>query len=173
VSTPWDALASPGNADLAVAGSAPPGHADMSHAGNADLAYAGTALPPWLRTPPDAPPGVPPDPEVPPEAAPPPVASFTYDPPDPGATVMVTFDGSASTPGDPVHPVTAWDWLMNNAATRSGQVVTWRTPNGTGAYPVTLTVTAADAQQGTETQVITVPAALDPAPEIRQYGGRA
>ena len=98
----------------------------------------------------------------------PPVASFTYDPPDPAATDMVTFDGSASYPGDPELAITAWAWLMNNAATRSGQVVTWRTPNGTGAYPVTLTVTDSGAQTGESTQVITVATT-----EIRQYGGRA
>lgn len=157
MSSPWDALASPANGDLAYAGAAPPGNADMSHAGNADLAYAGAAVPPWLKPPPGVPPEEPPpDVEEPPPVIPPPAASFAYDPPAPGPNTMMTFDASGSAPGSPDYPLTAWDWLFDGTDTRTGQTVTWRTPGGHSSYPAVLTVTAADGQTGTADQVITV-----------------
>jgi PKD repeat protein len=88
---------------------------------------------------------------------PPPVASFTYSPPTPGRNQAVTFDASASQPGDASVPIAAYDWDFNSgAATGSGVTATWQTPNKAGSYPVQLTVTADDGQTGTDTQTLTV-----------------
>ena len=119
---------------------------------------------------PDGPPGdswsAPPGGGVDPAPLPPPVASFTYSPPDPHTTDLVTFDGSASAPGYPEAPLTAWNWALGPSATRSGQVVTWRLPSGAGDYNCTLTVTDTNGEKDSTTQVITLAAA-------RMYGGRA
>ena len=91
-----------------------------------------------------------------PDGYPPPAAAFAYSPPAPGTGDNVTFDGSASAPGDPAAPVTGYAWLFNNQTTRSGPVVTWRLPSGSGSYDATLTVTASDGQAGQVTQVLTI-----------------
>jgi PKD repeat protein len=125
-----------GNSDLAYAGNAASRYGHLDHAGNADLAYAGAADP------------------GPPLPAPP-VASFTYAPPDPATTDLVTFDATASVPG-PGQVITAYDWLFNHQATRSGAVVTWRLPSGSGSYDATLTVTDSGGGTGSLTQVLAI-----------------
>jgi hypothetical protein len=94
------------------------------------------------------------DPPV--EEAPPPVASFTYDPPVPGRNQNVTFDASASAPGDDTTTITAWDWLFNGTVQASGETAAWTTPNKAGSYDAVLTVTASDGQTGETTQTLTV-----------------
>jgi PKD repeat protein len=93
--------------------------------------------------------------DIDPPPLPPPVASFTYTPSVPVAKDVVTFDGSASAPGDPSAPITVWDWVVNGAP-MSGVTVTWTVPNGHGSYPVTLTVTDSNGETDVSTQVITV-----------------
>jgi len=134
-----------GNGDLAYAGAAGSRYGNLSHAGNGDLAYDGAAAP---GTPPDVPPLPDPGPSRP-------SAAFTYAPPDPVTTDLVTFDGSASTPGQD-QSVTAYDWLFNNSVTRSGAVVTWRLPSGHGSYDATLTVTDSGGGSDSLTQVLTI-----------------
>jgi hypothetical protein len=84
----------------------------------------------------------------------PPVASFFYTPPAPATQDNVTFDGTGSHPGD--APISTYAWLFNNSATRSGPVVSWRLPSGSGSYPATLTVTDGNGLTGTATQVLTI-----------------
>jgi hypothetical protein len=146
-----DDLAGPENGDLAYAGNAASRYGNLTHAGNADNAYDGAAGP--VPPDPEPPDPEPPDPEPPdpePEPAPPPVASFTYDPPAPKRGDYTDFDGSGSAPGDAEVPVTRYDWQFADKAEMddAGPAVTWRVPGAYGTYPVTLTVTASDGQQG-------------------------
>lgn len=101
---------------------------------------------------PDAPPAIDPGPLP----GGPPVAAFTYTPPIPTKNITVTFDGSASAPGDPELVITNWAWLFDNKDTGSGMVVTWKLPNKAGTFPVTLTVTDSALQTGDSTQELTI-----------------
>jgi len=125
-----------GNADLAYAGNAASRYGHLANEGNADLAHAGAAEPGR-----PAPAG--------------PSAAFTYSPVNPSTNSDVTFDGSASRPG--AAPVTAWNWAFKNGqVTRSGPVVSWRLPSGSGTYDCVLTVTDSAGLKDSETQYITI-----------------
>jgi PKD repeat protein len=87
---------------------------------------------------------------------PPPVASFTCTPPAPGKNMNVTLDGTGSAPGSPDFPVVSYDWAFSDGtAPKSGAVVTWRTPNKSGSYTITLTVTDSGGAAGSSSLVIT------------------
>ena len=87
---------------------------------------------------------------------PPHVASFTYSPPAPAENQTVTFDASASQPGDVSAPITSYDWLFNGVTQANGVTVTWQIPGKAGSYPVQLTVTSDDDQGDIASQTITV-----------------
>ena len=68
----------------------------------------------------------------------------------------VTFDASASQPGDVSAPITSYDWLFNGVTQANGVTVTWQIPGKAGSYPVQLTVTSDDDQGDIASQTITV-----------------
>jgi hypothetical protein len=148
----FDALASPGNGDLAHDAPGRYGSADDVHAGNGDLANAGIRLPASGAAPP-GPEQPPVDPPVEPPAGP--SAAFTYSPPSPSTQDTVTFDASASQPGGG-ETITGYAWLFNNQATRSGVTCTWRLPSGSGDYDATLTVTDTGGQTDSTSKVISI-----------------
>lgn len=139
----------------------PPGQ-EIATVLNADNAHAGNVAGNVVKVPggelsriwPDGTlPGMPADPDF---GIPPPAAAFTWTPPAPARNTNVTFDGWASTPGDPDYPVTAWHWMFAQTTPASGAVVTWRIPNKAGSYDAELTVTASDGQSGSLLQTLTV-----------------
>jgi PKD repeat protein len=132
----------------------PPGQ-EIATVANGDQAHAGNVVPIRVKLPGEELSRVWPDGTLPGMPGQPPTASFTYTPPSPGTNTNVTFDGTGSTAALPSQPITRYDWLFNNTTGASGVTAAWRTPNKSGSYPVTLTVTASDDQQGSQTQVIT------------------
>ena len=88
-------------------------------------------------------------------ANPTPVASFTYDPGNPGTGEETTFDGSGSdAPGSTIDSY-EWDFDGDGTTDQTGEVVT--TSFGSyGTYDVTLIVTDQEGETATTTKTVTV-----------------
>jgi PKD repeat protein len=85
-----------------------------------------------------------------------PVAAFTYAPPAPTTTTLVTFDGSSSQPAVADAIITSYAWLFNNQTTRSGVTCTWRLPSAHGSYDATLTITDTTGGSDSVTQALVI-----------------
>lgn len=102
--------------------------------------------PPKIDLEPVEPPG-----ETPPiQAGQPPVASFTFDPPEPNHGDDVTFDASGST-----GAIASYAWFFEDGAYGSGETATYQYTRR-GDYPVILTVTDDQGATDQASQTVTV-----------------
>jgi len=85
----------------------------------------------------------------------PPVAAFTYSPPDPLWHEVVTFDASASTADGGVIVSYMWDFGNGNITTVTNPVIEYTYPN-LGTFTVTLNVTDSEGKWDTESKPITI-----------------
>lgn len=134
----------------------PPGQ-EIATVDNADRAHGGNVAVVDVKEPGGEMARVWPDGTLPgmPGTGAPPAASFTCTPPNPVKNTTVTLDGSGSVPGS-AFPITRYDWVLDTASQDdAGPVVTWRTPNKSGSYTITLTVTDSGGVSGSSAMVIT------------------